>query len=387
MDYNFYQEDQNSKEVLSDALYYNLSDHEYTIFDLDKIHLVPNYDENDDFVPPKAFPLGLDQQENVEVGSLPDKFHLANEVSLSKGLSFLDKDKYLNNKNLQNDSISVNSSSLNYKDEPDNLSIKVNGSVRSDSMPSSNNVEEEKGENSSSASMDMSELNNQATAPSESVENAKSTKRKGRFSPHINRKDSLIKRALRGCNEVVKQYFLQQLKQHESDAPDLSAPKDTTSEEAQLLCTFEDFKYNSSLLWEWMNDHLETHFAEQLLEVYDCPLTAENKRIIFSIVSYLIRGKRWFKDFIFEGNESRDKWKMIHIAEEYFKFNDRDRGSSRARDFALKSPFICLAKLLFMKDKAHFKVLWKKLIQRQGASFPDLEEFKSNICGILNLNY
>uniref|UniRef100_A0A7S3NU69 Uncharacterized protein n=1 Tax=Euplotes crassus TaxID=5936 RepID=A0A7S3NU69_EUPCR len=229
-----------------------------------------------------------------------------------------------------------------------------------------------------------------------------------KYSPHIYRKDSLTKRAIRSMSFLVKSYFISQMKK----SGDFVAQRKVTSsisgqEIKQIISDSEiqekgkvkrrskgysmkEFKSDSALFRQFVEEHLES-FADELFDQYDCPMSTENKRILFSVVSHLIKGKSNFKKYINSGQKSkynigrRDSSKIFEAAKDFFAYNSRNSGLSSGRSFSLCSPVISLAKVLLERDEKNYDIVFKKLLGRKNMEVDDPEKLKRKVLETLDL--
>ncbi|CAI2368536.1 unnamed protein product [Moneuplotes crassus] len=192
------------------------------------------------------------------------------------------------------------------------------------------------------------------------------TAKKGQFSANLMRKDSLLKKGLRGSNQVIKEYICRQLK---TEKPSFR----------------RKLKDNSQIFKQWLDTLLHENFEEDLLN-YDVQLNTANKRVLFSIISHILKGKRFYKKFIFDGIQQKEKFQIIKHAEDYFRFNDKDKGCGASRDYSLRSPAIALSKVLLLKDEPSVEAFWTKILGRKGVSIPDVNSFKKGIASVMDIN-
>ncbi|CAI2385504.1 unnamed protein product [Moneuplotes crassus] len=197
------------------------------------------------------------------------------------------------------------------------------------------------------------------------------TARKSKVSPNIFRRDSMVKRALRGSNEIIKLYIRQLVKR-------------------EPLSIRRQIKNDSSFFKAWAEAHLEAYFKDYLADFYNCNLTARVKNTLFANITYLYKSKKGFETYLNTGDGFTEKQKkqFIKLTDDYFEFNDARSGNARARERSLyHNPMIKLAKVLMLtdQDQTMITAFWRKLMGRANSSFADPALFKAKILELLEL--
>ncbi|CAI2372443.1 unnamed protein product [Moneuplotes crassus] len=191
------------------------------------------------------------------------------------------------------------------------------------------------------------------------------TARKGKYSKNSLRLDKLIKCCIRGSSAVLKEYFSQQLK------------------------TFNETKHkelwnNSFKLRKWMDAYIMEHFKDDLFENFGVRLSLKNRTMLFAVITYILKGKRYFKDYIFKKIKTKEKKDIIKESEKFFMFSQENHSTAKDRNFAFNSIVIKFAKILLKKEPSLIDVFWAKMIDRKGVTFKDIDLFQQKINTLMN---